>query len=262
MVSRPTYVGGLGFGYKWDMGWMHDTLEYMQKDPIFRKYHHDKLTFRQLYAGFENFVLPLSHDEVVHGKGSLIGKMSGDDWQKLANLRLLLGYMYGQNGKKLLFMGSEIGQWREWDHESSLDWYLLQYERHAGIKKWLTDLNHFYRNEPALHELDCDNRGFEWIDCSDANQSIVSFLRKPASGTSMVLVVANFTPVPHPNYLLGVPRSGFWKEILNSDSREYGGSGWGNYGGVQASEEAWRDRPATVKLAIPPLAVTFFKNEI
>jgi 1,4-alpha-glucan branching enzyme len=261
MVSRPTYLGGLGFGLKWDMGWMHDTLEYMQNDPIHRKYHHSKLTFRQLYSGFENFVLPLSHDEVVHGKGSLLSKMPGDDWQKLANLRLLLGYMYGQNGKKLLFMGSEFGQWQEWDHDNSLDWHLLDSDRHIRIKKWVADLNHAYRSDPPLYELDCEAGGFEWIDCNDSSQSIVGFIRKPASGNSLVLAVCNFTPVPRLGYRLGVPRGGFWKEILNSDALDYGGSGMGNLGGVQASPETWRDRPATLSLTLPPLAIVFFKSE-
>ena len=261
MVSRPTYVGGLGFGLKWDMGWMHDTLEYMSSDPVHRKYQHDKLTFRQIYAGFENFILPLSHDEVVHGKGSLLGKMPGDDWQRFANLRLLLGYQYAQNGKKLLFMGGEFGQWREWHHEGSLDWHLLQHDRHAQIKKWVEDLNRVYRAESALHELDCEAGGFEWIDCRDTEQSVVSFMRKGKSMSDIILIVGNFTPVPRVPYRVGVPRAGYWRELLNSDGREYGGSGLGNSGGVQALPEAWHDRPASIDLVLPPLAMLIFKSE-
>jgi 1,4-alpha-glucan branching enzyme len=261
MVSRPTYIGGLGFGLKWDMGWMHDTLEYMSKDPVHRKYHHQHITFRQIYAGYENFVLPLSHDEVVHGKGALVSKMPGDDWQKVANLRLLLGYMYGQNGKKLLFMGGEFGQWREWYHEESLDWHLLQTDRHAQVKKWVEDLNHVYRSEPALHELDCDGHGFEWIDCDDSQQSVVSFIRKGKNTGDIILIVANFTPVPRLDYRLGVPRGGWWKELLNSDSAFYGGSGLGNGGGVTAMPVTWRNRPATLSLTLPPLGILFFKSE-
>jgi len=262
MVSRPTYVGGLGFGLKWDMGWMHDTLEYMSSDPVHRKYQHDKLTFRQIYAGFENFILPLSHDEVVHGKGSLLGKMPGDDWQRFANLRLLLGYQYAQNGKKLLFMGGEFGQWREWHHEGSLDWHLLQHDRHAQIKKWVEDLNRVYRAESALHELDCEAGGFEWIDCRDTEQSVVSFMRKGKSMSDIILIAGNFTPVPRIPYRLGVPRGGYWRELLNSDGREYGGSGLGNSGGVQALPEAWHDRPASIDLVLPPMAVLILKSEM
>ncbi len=260
MVSRPTYVGGLGFGLKWDMGWMHDTLDYMSKDPVHRKFHHERLTFRQLYAGFENFVLPLSHDEVVHGKGSLIGKMPGDDWQKFANLRLLLAYMYAQNGKKLLFMGGEIGQWSEWNHDRSLDWHLLQYDRHAQVKRWVEDLNRVYRSEAALHELDCEPGGFEWIDCSDSEQSVVSFIRRGKTTRDVVLAVANFTPVPRLDYRVGVPRGGFWRELLNSDAREYGGSGLGNAGGVYSVPETWHDRPARIDLVLPPLAMLIMKS--
>ena len=205
MVSRPTYVGGLGFGFKWDMGWMHDTLSYIAKDPIFRKFHHNNLTFRMLYAFTENFVLPLSHDEVVHGKGSLLGKMPGDDWQKFANLRLLFGYMYGQPGKKLLFMGGEFGQWHEWYHEKSLDWHLLEFPPHQGLKKWVEDLNRVYRQEPALYELDFDPAGFDWIDCTDVDHSVVSFFRRGKSTDDIILVVANFTPETHLNYRVGAP---------------------------------------------------------
>jgi 1,4-alpha-glucan branching enzyme len=260
MVSRPTYVGGLGFGFKWDMGWMHDTLAYMAQDPIYRKHHHDKLTFRMLYAFSENFALPLSHDEVVHGKGSLLGKMPGDDWQRFANLRLLFGYQVAQPGKKLLFMGGEIGQWREWNHEGSLDWHLLDEPRHAGLQRWVADLNRLYRAEPALHELDCQPAGFEWVDCHDADQSVVCFLRRGKRGSEVFLMAFNFTPVPRTSYRIGVPRGGTWREVLNSDAREYGGSGWGNLGGVEAAPAPFHGRPCSINVTLPPLAVVFFKH--
>jgi 1,4-alpha-glucan branching enzyme len=260
MVSRPTHVGGLGFGLKWDMGWMHDTLDYMSKDPIHRKYHHNLLTFRMLYAFHENFVLPLSHDEVVYGKHSLLSKMPGDDWQKFANLRLLFGYMYAQPAKKLLFMGGEIGQRDEWVHDRSLEWHLLQYSPHAGLRRWLSDLNRFYRAEPALHELDCDPAGFEWIDCNDAEGSTLSLMRKGKSTGAIVLAACNFTPVPRLNYKVGAPRGGFWKEILNSDSVEYNGSGMGNAGGVEAASEGIHGRPYSLTITLPPLAAVFFKS--
>jgi 1,4-alpha-glucan branching enzyme len=260
MVSRPTYVGGLGFGLKWDMGWMHDTLEYMSQDPIFRKYHHNRLTFRMLYAFHENFVLPLSHDEVVYGKGSLLGKMPGDDWQRFANLRLLFGYMYAQPAKKLLFMGGEFGQWREWIHDESLQWDLLQYAPHAGLRRWVADLNWLYRKEPALHELDCHPAGFEWIDCHDAASSVVSLIRKGKGTDDVVLVACNFTPVPRYNYRVGAPRGGFWREVLNSDARDYWGSGQGNLGGVEAVPIALHGRPHSLTLTLPPLAAVFFKH--
>ncbi|MBI3003379.1 MAG: 1,4-alpha-glucan branching protein GlgB [candidate division NC10 bacterium] len=261
MVSRPTYVGGLGFGMKWDMGWMHDTLLYMAKDPVHRKHHHNLLTFRMLYAYTENFVLPLSHDEVVHGKGSLLGKMSGDDWQKFANLRLLLGYMYGQPAKKLLFMGGEFGQWREWNHDESLDWHLTQYAPHAGLQEWVSHLNALYRNEPALYEWDCEVPGFEWVDANDSDQSVLTFLRRGRSTGTLLLVAANFTPVPRPNYRVGVPRGGFWREVLNSDALEYGGSGWGNLGGVQSVPVPCHGRAYSLTLTLPPLAAVFFRSE-
>jgi len=260
MVSRPTYVGGLGFGLKWDMGWMHDTLEYMSQDPIFRKYHHNQLTFRMLYAFHENFILPLSHDEVVYGKGSLLGKMPGDDWHRFANLRLLFGSMYAQPAKKLLFMGGEFGQWREWAHDESLQWDLLQYAPHAGLRRWVTELNRLYRSEPALHELDCHPQGFEWIDCHDAASSVVSVTRKGKSTDDIVLVACNFTPVPRHNYRVGAPRGGFWREILNSDARDYGGSGQGNLGGVEAVPIGLHGRPYSFTLTLPPLAAVFFKH--
>ena len=260
MVSRPNYVGGLGFGLKWDMGWMHDTLDYMSKDPVHRKYHHNKLTFRMLYAFHENFVLPLSHDEVVYGKGSLIGKMPGDDWQKFANLRLLFGYMFAQPAKKLLFMGAELGQWSEWSHDASLEWHLLQYEPHEGVKRWVSDLNRVYRSEPALYEHDCDPAGFEWIDCNDAEGSTLSLMRKGKSANDIILIACNFTPVPRLNYRVGAPRGGWWREILNSDASYYNGSGLGNAGGVEASQEPVHGRPNSLTITLPPLAVVYFKS--
>jgi len=261
MVSRPNYVGGLGFGLKWDMGWMHDTLKYMSKDPVYRRYEHNKLTFRMLYAFHENFVLPLSHDEVVYGKGSLLGKMPGDDWRKFANLRALFGYMYAQPAKKLLFMGGEFGQWREWAHDASLQWDLLQYPPHLGIQRWVRDINRLYRSEPALHEMDCDPAGFEWIDCDDADSSVVSLIRKGKSTSAIILVVCNFTPVPRYGYRVGAPRGGFWQEVLNSDAGEYGGGAMGNLGGLEAVPIALHGRPYSLTLTLPPLSVSFFKNE-
>ena len=260
MVSRPTYVGGLGFGLKWDMGWMHDTLEYMTRDPVYRKYHHNNLTFRLIYAFFENFVLPLSHDEVVHGKGSLLEKMPGDDWQKFANLRLLLGYMYAQPGKKLLFMGGEFGQWREWVHDESLEWHLLQYLPHSGLQRWVSDLNRVYRSQPALYQVDFDSAGFEWIDCNDVEHSVISLIRKGRSRNDIIAVVCNFTPMTHFNYRIGVPQPGFWRELLNSDAREYGGSGQGNLGGVEAAPIPFHGRSYSVTITLPPLAAVFFKS--
>ena len=261
MVSRPVYVGGLGFGLKWDMGWMHDTLKYMSLDPVHRKYHHNQITFRMLYAFHENFVMPLSHDEVVHGKGSLLGKMPGGGWDQFANLRTLYGYMYGQAGKKLLFMGAEFGQRAEWNHDGSLDWGVLEHESHAGIVKWVSDLNRLYRAEPALHERDCDAEGFRWVDCNDAEKSLISFTRRGRSTDDIVLVVCNFTPVPRENYRLGVPRGGYWKEVLNSDAAEYWGQGFGNMGGVEAAPVPSHGLPHTLVMTLPPLSVVFFKSE-
>jgi 1,4-alpha-glucan branching enzyme len=261
MVSRPTSVGGLGFGLKWDMGWMHDTLSYMSLDPIYRRYHHNELTFRGLYMFAENFVLPLSHDEVVHGKGSLIGKMPGDDWQKFAGLRLLLGYMYAQPGKKLLFMGGEFGQWREWAHDASLDWHLLEYPPHQGLQRWVQDLNRAYREEPALHEMDCQPEGFEWIDCNDSEWSVISLLRKASDGRTVVIAAFNFTPVPRQNYIIGAPANGTWKEILNSDAEHYGGSGQGNLGGCETSPISVHERPCSLTLTLPPLGAVFLRRE-
>jgi 1,4-alpha-glucan branching enzyme len=261
MVSKPTHVGGLGFGMKWNMGWMHDTLAYMSQDPVFRKYHHNQLTFSIWYAFFENFILPISHDEVVHGKGALHGKMPGDEWQKNANLRLLFGYMYGHPGKKLLFMGCEIAQWKEWSHEESIEWDSLQYPSHADVQRWVKDLNRLYRSEPALYEQDFSNDGFEWIDIHDWENSCISFLRKGKSPENTILVVCNFTPVPRYNYHLGVPSAGFWKEILNSDAQIYGGSGHGNFGGVEASPMPSHGKSCSVSITLPPLGVLFFKIE-
>ncbi|HEV2379302.1 MAG TPA: 1,4-alpha-glucan branching protein GlgB [Terriglobia bacterium] len=260
MVSRPTYVGGLGFGMKWDMGWMHDMLEYISKEPIHRKHHHNNLTFRMLYAFTENFVLALSHDEVVHLKQSLLGKMPGDAWQVFANLRVLFGYMFGQPGKKLLFMGDEFGQGHEWNPDHSLDWHLLEYPQHRGVWQWVRDLNRTYAAEPALHELDFDATGFEWIDCNDAMQSTISFIRRGRSTNDVILAVCNFTPVPRWDYHVGVPRGGYWREILNSDSSLYGGSGLGNSGGAQAAPVSVHGRPYSLDITLPPLATVFFKS--
>ena len=258
LVTRPAYVGGLGFGLKWDMGWMHDTLRYMSKDAVHRKYHQNDLTFRLLYAFNENFILPLSHDEVVHGKGSLLAKMSGDDWQKFANLRALLGYMYAQPGKKLLFMGGEFAQGREWNHDESLDWHLLEYPQHQGVQRWLSDLNRFYRSEPSLHELEFTYQGFEWVDCNDAEQSVICLMRKGRTAGRVTLVAANFTPVPRFGYRLGVPCGGAWREVLNSDAKEYWGSGLGNTGAVQAEAAPHHGRPFSLSITLPPLATVFF----
>ena len=258
MVSRPTWLGGLGFGYKWDMGWMHDTLTYFERDPIHRRYHHDLLTFRMLYAYSENYVLPLSHDEITHGKGSLLTKMPGDDWSRFANLRLLFGYMWAQAGKKMLFMGGEFGQWHEWAHDSSLDWHLLQWAPHQGLQRWVQDLNATYRAEHALYELDCDPAGFEWVDSNDWEGSTITLLRKSRSGDT-VLVVCNFTPVARENYRVGAPCGGWWKEILNSNAAEYGGTGHGNLGGVQASPESVHGRPWSLNIRLPGLSCLYFK---
>jgi 1,4-alpha-glucan branching enzyme len=260
MVSRPVYVGGLGFGLKWDMGWMHDTLAYMANDPVHRKYHHGQLTFRMIYAFNENFVLPLSHDEVVHGKHSLLGKMPGDEWQKFANLRLLLAYMYASPGKKLLFMGTELGQWEEWRHDDALPWHLDDPQRRA-LSRWLAALNEAYKNEPALHQLDCEPAGFEWIDTNDSERSVISFLRNSAGGREQIAVVCNFTPLPRYNYRIGAPRAGFWRELLNSDAQENGGSGHGNMGGVEASPVPCFGRMHSLTLTLPPLGAIFLKSE-
>ncbi|RPI51134.1 MAG: 1,4-alpha-glucan branching enzyme, partial [Deltaproteobacteria bacterium] len=247
-----------GFGFKWNMGWMHDTLLYMSKDPLYRKYHHNTLTFSLLYAFNENFILPFSHDEVVHGKGSMIGKMPGDDWQKFANLRLLYGYMYLHPGKKLLFMGSEFGQWAEWNHDASLEWQLLQYDPHQGLQRWVRDLNTFLRGERALVEQDFKPAGFAWIDCHDSQQSVLSFLRQGRDTGDVVVCACNFTPVPRHNYRLGVPLGGGWKEAINSDALLYGGSGQGNMGGVPASPVASHGYCHSLNITLPPLGIVVF----
>ena len=262
MVSRPTYVGGLGFGFKWNMGWMHDVLDFMSRDPVHRKYRHDRLTFGLLYAWTENFVLPLSHDEVVHGKGSLLEKMPGDEWQRFANLRTLYGFMYGHPGKKLLFMGGEFGQRREWSHDRSLDWHLLEAgPYHRGVQSLVRDLNRLHRTEPALHELDFDPAGFAWIDCADWEQSVVSFVRRARDAGDCVVVACNFTPVPRRAYRVGVPRPGFYRELVNTDAAVYGGSDVGNEGGVGAEATPWQGQPHSILVTLPPLAVLFLKPE-
>jgi 1,4-alpha-glucan branching enzyme len=261
MVSRPTHIGGLGFGMKWNMGWMHDTLAYMKKDPVHRKYYHNQLGFSIWYAFTENFMLPFSHDEVVHGKGSMIGKMPGDEWQKFANLRALYGYMYGHPGKKLLFMGCEFGQVGEWAHEKSLDWHVLKYPVHGGLQRLVRDLNFLYKTEPALFEVDFANNGFEWIDYCNGEQSVLSFLRKGKSTDDIFLVISNFTPMVREDYIVGVPRGGFWEEVINTDSSVYAGSGVGNLGGVTATGRAWNDRPNSLQIILPPLSTVIFKSK-
>ncbi len=259
MVSRPTYAGGLGFSFKWNMGWMNDTLLYVSKDPIHRKYHHGTLTFSLIYAFNENFILPLSHDEVVHGKRSLLDKLPGDFWQRFANLRLLYGYMYGHPGKKVLFMGSEFGQWSEWRHDASLDWHLLQHEPHLRLQGLIKDLNRLYKSEPALYEVDFEHAGFEWIDLHDWEGSTLSFIRKAKDPDDYLIFALNFTPVPRIGYRLGVPEGMFYREVFNTDSAEYGGSNMGNYGGVKAQPVEWSGRPYSVELTLPPLAVVVLK---
>ena len=257
-VSKPIYVGGLGFGMKWDMGWMHDTLEYMSQDPVFRKYHHQLLTFRMMYAYSENFVMPLSHDEVVHGKGSLFGKMPGDAWQKLANLRVLYSYMYALPGKKTLFMGAELGQRSEWNHDASLEWHLVEQDAgHAGLMRYVEDLNRLYRAEPALWRRDAEPGGFRWIDVHDSDQGVLSLVRFGGSGEPPVVVVLAFTPLPRTSYRIGVPAGGFWREALNSDAHEYGGSGWGNLGGVEAAPVGSHGFRHSIHVTVPPLGAVF-----
>jgi 1,4-alpha-glucan branching enzyme len=258
-VSRPTYVGGLGFGMKWNMGWMHDSLNYFKNDPVHRKYHHDALTFSLWYAFHENFVLPLSHDEVVHGKGSLIGRMPGDDWQQFANLRLLFAYMWSHPGKKLLFMGGEFGQRREWTHEQSLEWHVLGMDaRHEGLQRWVADLNREYRRNDALFRNDFSQDGFAWISRTDWEQSVIAFQRR-ADHTAPIVVVCNFTPVARHGYRIGVPCGGHWHELLNSDAAVYGGSGVGNFGGVQAERTPYDGHEHSISLSLPPLGAIFLK---
>jgi 1,4-alpha-glucan branching enzyme len=254
MVSRPTYIGGLGFGFKWNMGWMHDTLGYISQDPVHRRYHQDKLTFGLLYAFSENFILPLSHDEVVHGKRSLLGRMPGDRWQRFANLRAYYGFMFAHPGKKLLFMGGEIAQESEWNHDGQLDWHLLQQAEHAGVRRLVGDLNRVYRDFPALHQLDGSAEGFEWIDCIDAENSVIAFLRRARDGSAFVIAVCNFTPVVRPGYRIGVPEAGNYREIINTDAEHYGGSGVGNPEPIEASSVECHGRPASLELKLPPLA--------
>jgi 1,4-alpha-glucan branching enzyme len=260
MVSRPTDMGGLGFGLKWNMGWMHDTLAYMKQDPIYRKYHQGELTFSLIYAFNENFVLPLSHDEVVYGKGSLIGKMPGDDWQMFANLRALFGYMWAHPGKKLLFMGCEFAQRREWTHEGELEWWVADLPGHSGVKRLIADLNRVYRQESALHQIDFSPEGFEWLDADNAEMCVIAFLRKSADGAPL-LVVCNFTPLPRENFSIGVPRRGLWREIINTDARDYGGAGWGNLGGVESVPVGSHGRAESVTLTLPPLSTIVLRWE-
>ncbi|MGH3047607.1 MAG: 1,4-alpha-glucan branching enzyme, partial [Gaiellaceae bacterium] len=259
-VSRPTYVGGLGFGFKWNLGWMHDTLDYFQRDPIHRRFHHHQLTFSLMYAFSENFVLPLSHDEVVHGKGSLLAKMPGDAWQKLANLRSLYAYMWAHPGKKLLFMGGELAQEREWSHERSLDWHLLEQPGHAGVQALVRDLNRLYREEPALWEVDFDAEGFSWLEPNDAGANVVAFARYSAARRPLVCV-CNFSPVPRPGYRLGLPQGGRWRELLNTDSALYGGSEVGNPGGAEAQERPWHEQAFSADVTLPPLGVVWLAPE-
>ena len=260
-VSRPTYLGGLGFSMKWNMGWMHDTLSYMQKDPIYRHFHHDLLTFGLLYAFTENFVLPFSHDEVVHGKKSMLDKMPGDGWQKFASLRLLYTFMFSYPGKKLLFQGCEFAQGKEWNFAAQLDWELMERPPHQGVHRLIADLNRIYSELPALHEVDFDAAGFEWIDCHDSSQSVLSYVRKDRTGKTLIAAVFNFTPVPRTNYRIGVPEPGFYREAVNSDAELYGGSNVGNQGGVTAEPVSWMGRPHSLLISLPPLAGLILVHE-
>jgi 1,4-alpha-glucan branching enzyme len=259
MVSRPTTLGGLGFGFKWDMGWMHDTLVHLSREPVHRAYHHHELTFRAVYAFSENFVLPLSHDEVVYGKRSLLEKFPGDDWQKFATLRALLGYMYTQPGKKLLFMGAELAQRTEWAHDDQLQWHLADLEPHGGVGRLIADLNRVYSEESALHELDCDPAGFEWAVANDSANSVSAYFRSSAGGK--VLAAANLTPIPRHGYRIGVPGPGRWVEILNTDAADYGGSGQGNLGGVESSPVPHLGAPQSIEVTLPPLAMIVLRHE-
>jgi 1,4-alpha-glucan branching enzyme len=259
-VSKPVYAGGLGFGLKWDMGWMHDSLKYFRHDPVHRKFHQNEITFRAIYQFHENFVMPLSHDEVVHGKGALLEQMPGDDWRKFAGLRQLYAWQWALPGKKLLFMGGELAQRREWAHESSLDWHALQWDSHKGVARWVERLNRVYRSEPALHQQDCDAAGFEWIDAADADNSVLSFVRQGKDAADQVVCVFNFTPVPRPGYRVGLPAAGWWEELASSDAAEFGGSGVTAGGGVKAAKTPWHGRPFSAELTLPPLGALFLKR--
>ena len=259
-VSRPVHTGGLGFSYKWNMGWMHDMLDYVMQDPVHRRWHHNRITFSMLYAFTENFVLPFSHDEVVHGKGSMLDKMPGDRWQKHATLRALYGYMFAHPGKKLMFMGCEFGQTREWHHDGSLEWHLLQYPEHEGLRHWVQDLNHVYRREPSLHEVDFDDGGFSWIDCEDTTNSVVSMIRRARNPADFTIIVTNFTPVPRPDYRVGVPEAGYYRELLNSDGARYGGSNAGNAGGAESTPQPMHRFAQSLSLTIPPLGFVLLKK--
>ncbi len=258
-VSRPTYVGGLGFTYKWNMGWMHDMLEYVRQDPVHRRWHHGQVTFSMLYAFTENFVLPFSHDEVVHGKGSMLDKMPGDVWQKHATLRALYGYMFGHPGKKLMFMGAEFGQWREWNYDASLDWHLLEEPMHAGLRRWVQDLNRVYQHERSLHEVDFEGTGFSWIDCNDNENSVVSMIRTARNPEDFTVMAVNFTPIPRPEYRIGVPAGGWYRELLNSDAEMYGGSNLGNAGGLGAEAVPSHGFEHSISLTVPPLGFVMLK---
>jgi 1,4-alpha-glucan branching enzyme len=257
-VTRPTFLGGLGFGFKWNMGWMHDSLAYVRREAVHRQYHHNEMTFAMMYAYSERFVLPISHDEVVHGKASLAGKMPGDRWQQLANLRAYLGFMWAHPGKKLLFMGAEFAQSAEWASDRSLDWWLLEFAEHAGILAAVSDLNRVYRENPALWQLDDDPRGFEWIDANDALANVFTWLRRDAEGNAVACAV-NMSPIPREHYRIGLPSSGAWDEILNTDAEHYGGSGLGNLGRIHADDEGWHGRPFSASITVPPLAACYFK---
>jgi len=259
-VSRPTDMDGLGFGEKWNMGWMHDVLAYMKEEPVHRKYHHHKMTFSLVYAFHENFVLPLSHDEVVHGKGSLLNKMPGDPWQQFANLRALFGFMWAHPGKKLLFMGGEFGQRREWTHDGELEWWVCDLEGHAGLQRLVSQLNRVYRGAPALYQQDFTPAGFEWVVADDAERSVFAFVRKACDGHPPLLVVSNLTPVPRTNYVLGVPQGGYWRELINTDAVEFGGSGWGNLGGVESAPVRSHGRMQSVCITLPPLSTLIFEH--
>ena len=259
-MSRPVYVGGLGFSYKWNMGWMHDMLQYVKEDPVHRRWHHNKITFSMLYAFTENFVLPFSHDEVVHGKRAMLDKMPGDLWQKHATLRTLYGYMFGHPGKKLMFMGCEFGQWREWNCEESLDWHLLEEPMHTGLARWVRELNAIYQREPSLHQVDFEGAGFTWIDCNDNENSVISLIRRARNPEDFTVMVANFTPVPRPDYRVGVPAGGWYRELLNSDAESYGGSNMGNGGGAMTEPIAAHGYEQSLSLIVPPLGFLLLKR--